>query len=145
MPQLRELDLTGNGLAHLPTFLEFRKFPTLERLSLERNKLRGDAADGGGAVGALSGLQRLRELSLAHNKVRGVPSLDAIALATGASETAVFVDLVALNLACNPGQHKGAKVANFKGSYLGRFPLVLADFWTSDHLSERSRSMDVGF
>ena len=50
MPQLRELDLTGNGLAHLPTFLEFRKFPTLERLSLERNKLRGDAADGGGAV-----------------------------------------------------------------------------------------------
>ena len=36
------------------------------------------------------------------------------------------------------GQHKGAKVANFKGSYLGRFPLVLADFWTSDHLLERS-------
>ena len=32
---------------------------------------------------------------------------------------------------------------NFKGSYLGRFPLVLADFWTSDHLSERSRGMDV--
>ena len=38
-----------------------------------------------------------------------------------------------------PGQHEGAKVANFKGSYLGRFPLVLADFSTSDHLSERSR------
>ena len=29
-------------------------------------------------------------------------------------------------------------------SSLGRFPLVLADFWTSDRLSERSRSMDVG-
>jgi hypothetical protein len=32
---------------------------------------------------------------------------------------------------------------NFKGSYLGRFPLVSADFWTSDHLSERSRSVDA--
>jgi len=32
---------------------------------------------------------------------------------------------------------------NFKGSYLGRFPLVLADFWTSDHLLERSRSVDA--
>ena len=29
-----------------------------------------------------------------------------------------------------------------KGSYLGRPPLVSADFWTSDHLSERSRSVD---
>ena len=34
---------------------------------------------------------------------------------------------------------KGCENPNFKGSYLGRFPLVLADFWTSDHLSERSR------
>ena len=38
---------------------------------------------------------------------------------------------------------KGCENPNFKGSYLGRFPLVLADLWTSDHLSERSRSMDV--
>ena len=37
------------------------------------------------------------------------------------------------------GQEKGATLANFKGSYLGRFPLVSAEFWTSDHLSERSR------
>ena len=43
----------------------------------------------------------------------------------------------------NAGQRKGAKVANFKGSYLGRFPLVLAGFGTSDHLSERSRSVNV--
>ena len=53
------------------------------------------------------------------------------------------------------GAHPGAEVAaraakeseipNFKGSYLGRFPLVAADFWTSDHLSERSRSVDVFF
>ena len=34
---------------------------------------------------------------------------------------------------------KGCEIPNFKGSYLGRFPLVLADFWTSDHLLERSR------
>jgi len=38
---------------------------------------------------------------------------------------------------------KGCEIPNFKGSYLGRFPLVLADFWTSDHLSERSRSVDA--
>ena len=38
-----------------------------------------------------------------------------------------------------------SEIPNFKGSYLGRFPLVSADFWTSDHLSERSRSVDVFF
>ena len=38
---------------------------------------------------------------------------------------------------------KGCEIPNFKGSYLGRFPLVLADLWTSDHLSERSRSVDA--
>ena len=32
---------------------------------------------------------------------------------------------------------------NFKGSDLGHVPLVSADFWTSDHLSARSRSVDV--
>jgi len=32
-----------------------------------------------------------------------------------------------------------------KGSSLGRFPLVSADSWTSDHLSERSRSLDAFF
>ena len=35
---------------------------------------------------------------------------------------------------------KGCEIPNFKGSYLGRFPLVLADFSTSDHLLERSRT-----
>ena len=38
---------------------------------------------------------------------------------------------------------KESEIPNFKGSYLGRFPLVSADFWTSDHLSERSPSVDV--
>ena len=36
-----------------------------------------------------------------------------------------------------------SEIPNFKASYLGRFPLVLADFWTSDHLSERPRSVDA--
>ena len=38
---------------------------------------------------------------------------------------------------------KESEIPNFKGSYLGHFPLVLANSWTSDHLSERSRSVDV--
>ena len=38
---------------------------------------------------------------------------------------------------------KGCEIPNFKGSYLGRFPLVSADFWTSGHLSERPRSVDA--
>ena len=42
---------------------------------------------------------------------------------------------------CGAGQE--SEIPNFKASYLGRFPLVLADFWTSDHLSERSRSVDA--
>ena len=36
-----------------------------------------------------------------------------------------------------------SEIPNFKGSYLGHFPLVSADFWTSDHLLERSRSVDA--
>ena len=38
---------------------------------------------------------------------------------------------------------KESDIPNFKGSDLGRFPLVSADFWTSDHLSERPRSVDA--
>ena len=38
---------------------------------------------------------------------------------------------------------KESDMPNFKGSDLGRFPLVSADFWTSDHLSERSRRVDA--
>ena len=41
------------------------------------------------------------------------------------------------------GAAQESEIPNFKGSDLGRFPLVLADFWTSDHLSERSRSVDA--
>ena len=37
------------------------------------------------------------------------------------------------------GAGKGCDMPNFKGSSLGRVPLVSANFWTSDHPSERSR------
>ena len=40
---------------------------------------------------------------------------------------------------------KESEIPNFKVSDLGHFPLVSADFWTSDHLSERSRSVDAFF
>jgi hypothetical protein len=41
------------------------------------------------------------------------------------------------------GAGKERDVPNFKGSSLGRVPLVSADFWTSDHLSERPRRADA--
>ena len=41
------------------------------------------------------------------------------------------------------GAGKGCEISNFKGASLGRFPLVSAVFRTSDHLSERSRSVHV--
>ena len=44
------------------------------------------------------------------------------------------------HLEVHHGAGKGCEIPNFKGSYLGRFPLVLANFWTSDHLSERPRT-----
>jgi len=51
------------------------------------------------------------------------------------------------HLECAAGARaaKESELPDFKGSYLGRFPLVSADFWTSDHLSERSRSVDAFF
>ena len=57
-----------------------------------------------------------------------------------ASDCKHVVDSV-LSAALRAGQE--SEIPNFKASYLGRFPLVSADFWTSDHLSERSRSVDV--
>jgi D-lactate dehydrogenase (cytochrome) len=41
------------------------------------------------------------------------------------------------------GAGQESEIPNFKGSVLGRFPLVSADFWTSDHLSERPRSVNA--
>jgi len=49
----------------------------------------------------------------------------------------------AFNLFVATRAAKESEIPNFKGSYLGRFPLVSADFWTSDHLSERPRRVDA--
>ena len=46
-------------------------------------------------------------------------------------------------LTAQRGAGKACDIPNFTGSDLGRCPLVSADVWTSDHLSERSRSVDV--
>ena len=55
-----------------------------------------------------------------------------------------IVDFETLMVVCVfTGAAKGRDTPNFKGSYLGRFPLVSADFWTSDHPSERSRAVDA--
>ena len=53
-----------------------------------------------------------------------------------------FGRVAAAAAAALDGAGQESEIPNFKGSYLGRFPLVSADFWTSDHLSERSRSVD---
>ena len=65
---------------------------------------------------------------------------DVYALAVSANEAATAV-VPFTDVTRRAG--KECEIPNFKGSYLGRFPLVLADFWTSDHLSERSRSVDA--
>ncbi|EGB11106.1 hypothetical protein AURANDRAFT_52644 [Aureococcus anophagefferens] len=62
-------------------------------------------------------------------------SVDALIRALEAYEGGV--------LAVSHRAAKESEIPNFKGSYLGRFPLVSADFWTSDHFSERSRSVDA--
>ena len=56
---------------------------------------------------------------------------------------AVDARTASLELDVFVGAAQESEIPNFKGSYLGRFPLVSADFWTSDHLSERSRSVDA--
>ena len=58
---------------------------------------------------------------------------DSLLLAGDIADTLYGVEL---------GAGNGRDIANF---YLGRFPLVSAYFWTSDHFSERSRSVDAFF
>ena len=95
----------------------------------------GGAFDGGGGV-PLS--VEFRHGSAASGLLPGHASLrDGARMGDAEVLAARAVDR---SLRPRSGQHTG----DFKGSYLGRFPLGLAEFWTSDHLSEWSRSMDVG-
>ena len=59
---------------------------------------------------------------------------------------ASLVDAPRLAVEMHLAAHRAGKeseIPNFKGTYLGRVPLVSADSWTSDHLSERSRSVNA--
>ena len=58
-------------------------------------------------------------------------------------DVAVGTDYSSIQVFRRAGQE--SEIPNFKGSDLGHFPLVLAGSWTSDHLSERSGSVDVFF
>ena len=69
----------------------------------------------------------------------GVEELVGRFLATARGQSRALADSVRLHTKVVPRAGKGCENPNFKGSYLGRFPLVSADFWTRDHLSERSR------
>jgi len=62
---------------------------------------------------------------------------------TAAALAALSMNSDNLSMMARAGTLRGSKIPDFRGASLGRFPLVLADFWTSDHLSERSRSVDA--
>ena len=84
------------------------------------------------------GVRRAKAFTFLRDPLRRVASQYEHHLAGGrvASDAAKRVDV--LRRAA-----KESEIPNFKGSDLGRFRLVSADFWTSDHLSERSRSVDA--
>ena len=66
-----------------------------------------------------------------------------VSYVNGALSTLAMLDYPYASAFVAPRAAQESEIPNFKASYLGRFPLVLADFWTSDHLSERSRSVDA--
>ena len=67
---------------------------------------------------------------------------DRVARANAAANAA---DADARSAKARAGAGQESERPNFKASYLGRLPLVSADLWTSDHLSERPRSVDAFF
>ena len=92
-------------------------------------------------LGALDILLKLIPPCFKHAEGYGADLMRTLAnilAAASAEEKNDVVRSTAMNRAA-----KGCEIPNFKGSYLGRFPLVSADFWSSDHLSERSRSVDA--
>ena len=119
------------------------------------------------AAAAASGSSRPPRGAGAYASLLCVPALWAIFLSHAAFNFGVYLlmswqptyyadvlsippDRAAVALAAPPALNlavkvlvraaKGCENPNFKGSYLGHFPLVSADFWTSEHLSERSRT-----
>jgi hypothetical protein len=86
----------------------------------------------------------LTRLAIAKGSLRGSRQVhDRVVAAVLAAPLAWFEATPAGRVLNRAAQE--SEIPNFKGSDLGHFPLVSADFWTSDHLSERSRSVDVFF
>ena len=103
-----------------PGGLEFPVAPWLRRRGVD---VRGAAAFAwAGGAGALQA-QGAYDAALAAGRGFGAPAARRAPALLAATAAGV--------------SQGGKRERNFKGSYLGRFPLVSADFWTSDHLSER--------
>ena len=62
---------------------------------------------------------------------------------TAAALAALSMNSDNLSMMARAGALRGGKIPDFRGASLGRFPLVSADFWTSDRLSDRSRRVDA--
>ncbi|KAH8072550.1 hypothetical protein JL720_11115 [Aureococcus anophagefferens] len=97
--------------------------------SRRRRRRRARVVD---AAAATVDLDRVKIVKQVGGTVDDTELVDGIVFAQGAKKAAG-----------GPTGSKESEIPNFKGSFLGRFPLVSADFWTSDHLSERSRSVDA--
>jgi hypothetical protein len=111
-----------------------RRSPPFSERSLE--DFGGDRGDADGDTRERPRLPRSNsEPRKSFNELQRTVSLwDAAAL----GDVPLCRDALALLRAA-----KESEIPNFKGSDLGHFPLVSADFWTNDHLSERSRSVDA--
>jgi len=91
-------------------------------------------------VGGAQPLARRQQLVEAHGAIHERVATDP---ETASQLASVNAQLTTLQAQVLGRAGKESEIPNFKGSSLGRFPLVSADFWTSDHLSERSRSVDA--
>ena len=125
----------------------------LEQLRYQKALMEAARDAAGDREAARAGTQRARRdleraiQRLAAARAGGVDGSQRVHVATARLEAARAARdaSVAAERAVDGRAGKESEIPNFKASYLGRFPLVLADFWTSDHLSERSRSVDAFF
>ena len=102
-----------------------------------------DALSSAVAVDGHDALERARAALVARHEAAGPPLDRRMQSSHDAVQRILFEGVVCEVRFALGRAGKGCEIPNFKGSDLGRFPLVSADFWTSDHLSERSRSMDA--
>jgi hypothetical protein len=87
MPELRELNLTGNYLASIPA--DWSGFAQLTRLVLARNQLRDAAL----SLVALASCPRLHELDISQNMIERVPIALAALPANACFPCLVYLDL----------------------------------------------------